>query len=187
MNKQTKVTAITKENLTKSFWNLYKLKRIEKITIKEITNVAGYNRSTFYEYFIDVYDILDYLEESNLRYMEEHILNDLDFLNNEEVIKRITNLYEEKGEFLSHLLGENGNPSFRKKFKNILKLAISNVFSINEKDIYSDYIFEYVMSATIETIIFWFQENEKISLNELIALIRSIHTRGALHVLQKGI
>ena len=64
MKKQPELTAQTKENLMEAFWQIYCEKRIEKITVKEITMKAGYNRSTFYEYFTDVYDVLEQIENS---------------------------------------------------------------------------------------------------------------------------
>lgn len=64
MKKQSEVTAQTKQNLVGAFWSLYCEKRIEKITVKEITLKAGYNRGTFYEYFTDVYDVLEQIEKS---------------------------------------------------------------------------------------------------------------------------
>lgn len=57
MRKQPEVTEQTKTNLRTAFWELYKEKPIEKITIKEITDAAGYNRGTFYLYYKDVYDL----------------------------------------------------------------------------------------------------------------------------------
>ena len=51
MQKKEKMTGQTRQNLMDAFWILYCEKRIEKITVKDIVNKAGYNRSTFYEYF----------------------------------------------------------------------------------------------------------------------------------------
>lgn len=42
----------TRNNLVNAFWDLYCQKDINKITIKEITDRAGYNRATFYIYFL---------------------------------------------------------------------------------------------------------------------------------------
>ena len=64
MKKNPEVVTKTKQNLIDAFWTLYCEKRIEKITVKEITQKAGYNRGTFYEYFIDVYDVLEQIETS---------------------------------------------------------------------------------------------------------------------------
>ena len=71
MKKQSKVTAQTKKNLINAFWSLYCEKRIEKITVKEITQKAGYNRGTFYEYFTDIYDVLEQIEESLVPSLDE--------------------------------------------------------------------------------------------------------------------
>ena len=54
---------ITRQNLSDAFWQLYLKKKIEKITVKEICELAGYNRSTFYVYYKDVYDILNEIED----------------------------------------------------------------------------------------------------------------------------
>ena len=42
MNKQPEITMQTKRNLMDAFWQLYCKKRIEKITVKEITTRACY-------------------------------------------------------------------------------------------------------------------------------------------------
>ena len=63
MKKNPKITGQTRENLLQAFWSLYRQKKIEHITIQDITTKAGYNRSTFYEYFVDIYDVLNRLED----------------------------------------------------------------------------------------------------------------------------
>lgn len=54
VNKQPEVTELTKTKLRRAFWSLYEHEPIEKISIKQITDIAGYNRGTFYLYFKDV-------------------------------------------------------------------------------------------------------------------------------------
>ena len=55
MKKQPHITEQTKNNLRIAFWSLYAQKPIEKISIKEITELAGYNRGTF------IYTIMMYM------------------------------------------------------------------------------------------------------------------------------
>ena len=62
MKKQPQITEQTKANLRSAFWTLYTRKPIEKISIKEITDLAGYNRGTFYLYYNDVYDLFSQIE-----------------------------------------------------------------------------------------------------------------------------
>src|SRR5699024_12862904 len=54
---------ITKNNLIEAFWSIYKVKPLPKITVKEITDKAGYNRGTFYTYFSDINEIQALLKE----------------------------------------------------------------------------------------------------------------------------
>jgi AcrR family transcriptional regulator len=56
-------TSATKQNLIDAFWSLYTQKDLSKISIKEVALKAGYNRSTFYEYFSSTYEILDTIEK----------------------------------------------------------------------------------------------------------------------------
>ena len=54
---------------------LYRTKPVEKITVSEITRKAGYNRATFYDYFLDVYDLLEQIEEELINHIGEKITN----------------------------------------------------------------------------------------------------------------
>jgi len=186
MNKQPEVTAAAKEKLTDAFWSLYKEKRIENITVKDITRISGYNRSTFYEYFQDVYDVLEYIEESLLEYVRVDIIGDLDFLDNEKVIEKITIMYNTKGEYFSLLLSEDGDPYFVGKFKAVMKPTMFSHLPIKES-VQALYLFEFVMSAILGTITYWYQQDDETLLSDVIIMIRSILTGGAFQEMQKYI
>ena len=63
MKKQSIVTAKTRQKLIDAFWELLEKKNLNRITIKEITDLAGYNRGTFYQYFTDIYALSEDEEE----------------------------------------------------------------------------------------------------------------------------
>lgn len=56
----------TKLLIQNAFLDMYREKDISQITVKEICRVTGINRSTFYTYFQDVFDLLDQLENEIL-------------------------------------------------------------------------------------------------------------------------
>ena len=66
MKKQPEVTARTKQAFIEAFCELYSQKPIEKISVQEVANRAGYNRSSFYQHFCDIYELLDCLENDVL-------------------------------------------------------------------------------------------------------------------------
>ncbi|GGI13722.1 TetR family transcriptional regulator [Galliscardovia ingluviei] len=70
MNKQPQVTERTKAVLCKAFWSLYATQTLDAISVRLITDIAGYNRGTFYLYYRDVHDMLQQIEESLLNKLD---------------------------------------------------------------------------------------------------------------------
>ena len=49
--------AYSKKMIRESLYELMKTKPLNKITVKEICETADVNRSTFYAYYMDIYDL----------------------------------------------------------------------------------------------------------------------------------
>ena len=77
MKKQPEITTQTREKLIEAFWSFYCEKKIEHITIKEITDTARYHRSTFYEYFVDIYDVLNQMEDASISLVDMLVKHNL--------------------------------------------------------------------------------------------------------------
>ena len=185
MKKQPEVKAQTEQNLIDAFWSLYCEKRIEKITVKEITQKAGYNRGTFYEYFIDVYDVLEQIEISLIPSLDEMppiILPDQHMgMPLDEFLK----LYELNSKYYSVLLGDNGDPAFAGKLKNSTKPILKNAFSKGDdtEDMELDYILEYTLSAMIGIMSYWFLKKKELPAEDLIKLMYELVQNGVMEKL----
>jgi AcrR family transcriptional regulator len=184
MKKHPEVMALTKENLMKAFWGLYRLKKIEHISIKAITDEAGYHRSTFYEYFVDIYDLLNQLEDELVAKMKEVVIHSLKTESNDNFVQIVADLYEAQGEYLSVLLGEHGDPHFAKKIKAKMGSALMDRFGLSETEIHTSYMIEFGLSAIIATITHWYQNNKNLPSNELVVLIRSMLMDGVFPMIQ---
>lgn len=55
-------TERTKRSIANAYLELRKQKPIEKITVKELSEVAFINKATFYTHYSDIYDLADQLE-----------------------------------------------------------------------------------------------------------------------------
>lgn len=187
MNKQPEITAQTKQNLIDAFWSMYCEKRIEKITVKEITQKAGYNRGTFYEYFIDVYDVLEQIEQSLIPELGELPPITMPNQNMGMTIDMFLKLYEQNSKYYSVLLGDNGDPAFVSKLKNSTKPIIKQVFSENYKldPTELDFILEFVLSAMIGILSYWFRQDKVLPPEDLIALIYDLMQNGVMNRLSK--
>ena len=120
MKKQPHITEQTKNNLRIAFWSLYAQKPIEKISIKEITELAGYNRGTFYLYYNDVYDLLHQIEEEILGKITD-VLNDslekndtFDLSGQMGILLDLMQTYET---YAAVLLSDHGDPHFATRLK----------------------------------------------------------------------
>ena len=127
MKKQPELTEKTKQKFVDVFCQLYSQTPIEKISIQQIANMAGYNRSTFYQYFSDIYAVLEYVENDLLSYMSTVLQNRKSFqdINTPEDIYR---LFEDKELYIRAVLGEYGNIRFLEQLK---KKFFSNGFENN--------------------------------------------------------
>ena len=96
MKKQPEITSATRKTFVDAFCSLYLHTPIEKITVQEIVRRAGYNRSTFYQYFRDVNDLLTYLEDEIIENIREKVdmnFDQIDFA--DSFIRSFSSLHEE--------------------------------------------------------------------------------------------
>lgn len=187
MKKQPEVTVQTRQNLIDAFWSLYCEKRIEKITVKEITQKAGYNRGTFYEYFTDIYDVLEHIEESLIPTLDELPPITIGNENMGMPIDMFMKLYEENSKYYSVLLGDNGDPAFASKLKKFTKPILKKAFSEKHglDPIEFDFILEYVLSAMIGTMSYWFRDDKVLTAEDLMALMHDLMENGVMKRLSK--
>ncbi|MDF2593343.1 MAG: Transcriptional regulator [Clostridia bacterium] len=188
MKKQPEVTAQTKQNLIDAFWSLYCEKRIEKITVKEITQKAGYNRGTFYEYFIDVYDVLEQIEEALIPTIHELPPISIPNQNMGMPLDMFMTLYEQNSKYYSVLLGDNGDPAFASKLKNSTKPVIKQAFLQEDKidPIEFDFILEFVLSAMIGIMSYWFKQDKMLPAENLISLMYDLMENGVMKRIQSN-
>ena len=61
----------TKEDILRAFNSLIEATDFDKITVQMIIDEAGIGRTTFYRYFKDKYDVMNYNYE---RYLQEYLI-----------------------------------------------------------------------------------------------------------------
>lgn len=173
MKKQPQITEQTKANLRNAFWTLYEQKPIEKISIKEITDLAGYNRGTFYLYYKDVYDMFAQIEDDLLHSIQE-ILEDisangiLDFSRQMSSIIQLSRTYSP---YVSLLISDRGDPKFAAQLKELIRPLLNAVLFSSSERKYTEYekmyLSEFYLSGIIGAVGKWL-ENPQISIEELL-------------------
>lgn len=192
MGKNIEKVLLTKQNLKSAFLSLYKTKSINKISIKEITDKAGYNRGTFYLYYQDVYHMLSEIEEEILDRVEmvSHIMINLlvNRYNNPSDEHNLFDFFNENIESLSVLLGENGDVYFQSKLKAILKNSINDRLKLEDIDFSEDTIdftLEFFISGMIGLILYYFSQNKEPNVDALKKISNTVLIQSGIKDLLK--
>jgi AcrR family transcriptional regulator len=188
----SKKVEYTKRKIRGAFLQLCTQKRLEAITIKELTSLAGINRSTFYSHYTDIYDLRD------------QVLNDFTFLAYQQAVPAITRIvngdysdedikylmdfYNENMTVFRAFLGKNFDPQLMERMHNVAKsLVYTKVAESNQKSsLHVDYVLEYIAAGHTAIITKWALSEVAISTEELITLIKGITMEGPIAFLLKA-
>ena len=176
MRKQPQVTEQTRSNLRQAFWELYAEKPVEKISVREITDRAGYNRATFYLYYHDVYELLEEIEGTVLgnieRLVNECLLkgDKLDFSQHMGLILRLA---QRSRDYTRVLLGPHGDPAFSRHLKEIISPLVDRFFlpAAELDDQARSVVREFYLSGILATIRTWTAEENPMPIEQLIQLV----------------
>lgn len=81
----------TRRNIINAFLNLRSRKPLEKITVKELAEIAGINKATFYLHYHDIYELSESLEQEVIESALTNIEHpDEVFKNNKIFVKELT-------------------------------------------------------------------------------------------------
>ena len=157
--------------LAESFKELAKKHPIEKITIKEITDLAGVIRPTFYNHFQDKYELLEWIIVSDLLDPIEPLIQN--GMINEGLVLLFTNI-EKDSDFYSRAIKLEGQNSFEEIAKSCVEKVLLKVIEkagTGKKQKYSwltpARIAEYYAQSMCYVVITWIRSGMTITAKEL--------------------
>ena len=171
----------TETHLQNILIDLLKLKNIDEISVTEITKTADVHRGTFYNHYIDIYDLFekveyDFLKKTKQIFITYFVKPEPDI---KTLYKEIYKLYTEN-KFLTETMFSKGRFDFFDKF---IKWRTPNNFeewqsnySVGDKKNYSFYYISLI-SALFALLHTWFEEGFKTSSDEIASIAKSILER----------
>lgn len=180
VTKQPEVTGRTHRRLEDAFWQLYEQRPIEKITIKQVTDLANYNRATFYLYYQNLYDLRGQIEESLLyereRFVDIHFTGQppLETLRDETEAFLIRTQADAK--YFRVLLGPHGDPAFVSRMNDFAKDTIrlyltSTATDRNLSPTDLDYLTEFYAAGKLGIVRKWLDDTHPMPLDKLVLLM----------------
>lgn len=152
-------TKYTKSVIKETFIDLLSEKDISKVTVSEICNIADINRATFYRYYLDVFDLLDKIEEEFVEEVKNaYTVGDSDNQPLTHYVLALLNICYENQKMVKILFTSTGKPYF---LNSILEEAYDKCKrrwtkenpSISEDDI--EYATVYIFNGTLGIVNYW--------------------------------
>ena len=156
-------------------------KNIEKITVNEIMNLAGYNRNTFYNHFENTYDLLDCIEtkiaEEFGEYMDYRMVGD-----REEMKDVFVNIYKCNDRLFKILMKKDEDSRFSAKLSaKFIEVASKNCIFNNDDEI-NGYIVEYKVAGAVACLRRYYRRDEsreRISIDKVVDIMLDLLNGGS--------
>lgn len=164
----------TKSALLRCLTELMSKKKISDITVKELTDLADVNRSTFYLYYKDVFDMVEQIETEMLNNFIEVFeeFNKQEY-NYTSMLSFYTYIFEyvyNNAELYTILLGPDADSSFIQKFKNAI-IQMKPPFDDSIPKIKIHFLRPFIISGCLGTIQQWLEDDLNVSPKEMAAIV----------------
>lgn len=181
MNKQPEITNATREAFVSAFCEFYPERPIEKITVKDISMKAGYSRTTFYNYFHDPYDVLEYIETEFIEALKTNMAANIQRDKSlGDFVLLFVKMVQEQGRYSRVLLNNPNNTQLTHRIKDALLPAVLSAFGQTEENRRAVYAFEFYIPGVISVISRWMRNGQDMPVGELAEIVQGILKRGVL-------
>jgi len=168
MNQRIMLTKrLIKENLVR----ILAEKSIYKISIRELCEQAGINRTTFYKYYGSQYDVLSELEEELL----SHVQDELEIISDDPArqLDTIFAYFDKNAELVRLLTNNNVEPDFPGKLFNLLpirRMLLNKLHgSYDEQSI--EFVVTFVINGGYHLVRKWIDREDRKSPSMISSLI----------------
>ncbi|HEL2359321.1 TPA: dihydroxyacetone kinase transcriptional activator DhaS [Streptococcus suis] len=123
---------ITKKRIAKAFKKQLSQKSFDKISVVDIMQEAGTRRQTFYNHFLDKYELLDWIFETEL---QEQVTDNLTYISGIKLLDELLYYIESNQSFYRQLFeikGQNDFVSYLEGYFMVLMEKIINEYHLQE-------------------------------------------------------
>ena len=158
---------------------------IEKISVRELCEKAGLNRSTFYAHYAEPREVLAEAEEDILRETAGHIqkVGAQKTGGGREFVSSFLRYIRENDKVFRVLLVTAADPAFRSRFT---QMALVNLFRHMQVEMAPEkqqYVYSYLLNGSFGMITQWIRSDYAAAVPELVELLFALNA-GALGGLQ---
>lgn len=178
----------TEKDFITAFWKLYADRPIEKISVGQLCETAGYNRSTFYNHFGDIRHLFEKAVSTIFEPVKERIMSGQGFrhiLYGNMMGPLLMSAFTQKDGYIELLFKRQDHRLLERKMKEEMTAFIRDDCSENTDIISIDILLEYQLSAVIGVISYWYRNDKPIPKEEMLKKLYLISSKGMLTCLKE--
>ncbi|MBC5788359.1 TetR/AcrR family transcriptional regulator [Clostridium facile] len=175
---------VTKLLIRKAFTSLLNQKPIQSISVKELCELAGINRGTFYSHYTDIYDLCDQIEADMLRDLKdsmEPMLRKDTTVTPVKITTEIFRCLKENSDLCTVTLGKYGDKEFMMKLMNLGREQCLESYSHYFKKASPrkiEYFYAFVSSGCIGLLRKWLADGMVSPIEEIAKMAEKIMLSG---------
>lgn len=177
----------TKRVLRECLFNLLENKTIDEITVKELTEAADINRSTFYFYYNDINDMMMQIQNEIFDVFEATVMNTQGkFITAEDFrdyILRFLNFCKEYEKICKFVISNDPNNFLSKKIKKTLLSHIPDSNKVFPENDPKRYLTCFGLSAMWETVLQWMYDGMKVEPEKMAEFMSQSYFYGGRTIL----
>ncbi len=136
----------TKKSIINAFLELRSRKPIEKITVKELADLAYINKATFYSHYKDIYDLSEQLEKETIETILTSITHPEEFISNPRTaIRELCLAFISSSQLISNLFSGSRSSVLDTRLEEALKKKIYETYPEYEHDREKNVIITYLI------------------------------------------
>ena len=189
----------TRQKIIKCFLDLYAERSFEQIHIKFLTEVIGINRGTFYLHFLDLNDLIESIEDEQMKAIANIGKQFRYFYYSEksdefaQFFKAIFDYIVKNKEVFKILTSPHSRPNFRESFLEMMRNNSKQKYhsilvqAKGKELLKKEYIIESIINGNLGVILCWIQSNINLTTEELAELMSYTVLKSPLEIMKSNI
>ncbi len=173
----------TKKNLRNSLFSLLEEKSINQITVTELTTLADVNRSTFYLYYNDIYDMMEKIQQEIYSvFVDTVVCFQSDFSDVESFVtycSRFLEFCKENYQVCRFITRNDCNNHLAEKIKLAVRCVIPDSAGYFPDGDPRNYLTTFALSGMLATILEWMNNGMKIPTEDMARFLSYTYVFGS--------
>lgn len=169
--KEDRRVTMTKRMLKDALTEMLRSQDIYHVSIRELCERADVNRTTFYKYYGNQFDLLADMENDLLVFLSDTIREHA--ANPEKIIEITCRYMEEHLEFGRLIVNNNVDPLFPQRLfsMDVIRNAVLMNYRSLENEKLQEYLFNYIIYGTYRIFCLWLNKDQRESPEEIALLL----------------